>query len=79
MREPWTYLLQPFGCVSLDMFCLCVWDFYIRVASGNVVHTLRFNIFAATHMCKVFVLLSTDKKNQMWNLQNRRPCVVSTI
>jgi len=30
MCEPWTYQLQPFGCVLLDVFCSCVWDFYIR-------------------------------------------------
>jgi len=30
MREPWTYQFQPFGCVLLDVFCSCVWDFYNR-------------------------------------------------
>ena len=36
--EPWTYQLQPFGCVLLDVFCSCVWHFCIhgkRVATWS--------------------------------------------
>jgi len=28
--------LQPFGCVLLDVFCSCVWDFYSRGKQGRI-------------------------------------------
>jgi len=39
-------------------------------------HVMLSGLYAATHMCMVFVFFSTDKKNQRCNLWKRRPCVV---
>jgi len=40
-------------------------DFYIRGESQRGPHVELLRFYAATHMCKVLVFLSTDTKNQM--------------
>jgi len=64
--------LQPFGCVLLDMFCSCVWDFYSRGkwlatwSSRCALKSLCCHTYYIGAVCLFF--FNTDKNKQMWFL-----------
>ena len=80
-RKSWNQQLQPFECVSLDVFCSCVWAFYSRVkrvATWSSRCALT-SLCRHTYMQCVWFVWAQIRKTDVKLMKKRRPCVLSNL